>query len=336
MTRRQRRFAAAAAAAAVVALAGGVAAAAESPPGDAPGTAVTIEGCAEAMATAVRGHVALELRELSIGEGPAAPASGDRIVIVCADGAARISVRGSDQGQEIARTVDLAGFPADAAPRAVALAAIEALAALTRQRAAAKPAAVEPRRPAPVSVVAAAPVAKAPPARPTTVLVLSGAWRTFLDDAGLSLWGAALNVDREIGRRFDLGFDVELASGGRSQVPFGETTGLSGSARGSFGLRGGWRALRGVVSLGGRLGVARLVGKPQGGSAAFGGDEGARPWGGPVLSAAVLGVYHRIGLRAAAEAGYAAIGATARAEEAVVAAMRGPWINLTLGVGFLP
>jgi hypothetical protein len=232
--------------------------------------------------------------------------------------------------------VDLASFTADAAPRAVALAAIEGLAALTRQRAAAKPAAVEPKRPAPVPVVAAAPVAKARPAQSATVLVLSGAWRTFLDDAGLSLWGAALNLDREIGRRFDLGFDVELASGGRSQVPFGETTGLSGSTRGSFGLRGGWRALRGVLSLGGRLGVARLVGRTPTGSTTFEGDEVVKPWGGPVLSAALLGAHRRVGVRVAAEAGYAAIAAEGLAEGAVVAAMRGPWVNVTLGVGFLP
>jgi hypothetical protein len=61
-----------------------------------------------------------------------------------------------------------------------------------------------------------------------------------------------------------------------------------------------------------------------------------RAWGGPVLSAALLGAHRRVGVRVAAEAGYAAIAAEGLADGAVVAAMRGPWVNVTLGVGLLP
>jgi len=338
MTRRFRSCAAAAAAAALVAVAEGPGVAAESSPSAPPPTAVVIEKCAEALATAVRRHVALELREQSLGDGLSAPATGDRISIVCERGVAWISVRGSEEGDEMARNVALGSFPADAAPRAVALAAIEALAALTRKRAAAKPAAAETkRRPAPVPVVAAAaPVASVPIVRPATVLALSGAWRTFFTDAGLSLWGVALDLDRDIGRRFALGLDLEIAGGGRSQLPFGETTALAGSARASFGVRGRWRALHGVAALGGRLGVARLVGTPPAGSDTVTGDEAVQPWGGPVLALGLLGAYRRIGLRVAAELGYAAFGAEGLAERTVVVAMGGPWINVALGVGFLP
>lgn len=84
----------------------------------------------------VRRVVAVELGGRLIAPGQSLPANSDRVLVSCEGEVARIDAAEIHGTSRVERTVRLGNYPRDAAPRALALAALEALAALDRQRAA--------------------------------------------------------------------------------------------------------------------------------------------------------------------------------------------------------
>src|SRR5207244_897403 len=115
-------------------------------------------------------------------------------------------------------------FPGDAAPRALALAGIEMLAALdptVRARVEVKP--------------------PAPEAPDRFALAVSGVRRTFLGAGGAAAWGGRAGVERRLGR-WIVAADLEVDRGA-STLALGETR----TWPGSLGL------VAGVVAAGGRF-----------------------------------------------------------------------------------
>ena len=85
----------------------------------------------------VRRVIAIEIGDLLVSAREPVPPDADRMTIQCEGGVERIDVVAKGRDQPLRRTIRFADFPGDAAPRALALAAIEVLAALSpalRQR----------------------------------------------------------------------------------------------------------------------------------------------------------------------------------------------------------
>ena len=201
-------------------------------------------------------------------------------------------------------------FPGDAAPRALALAGVEMLAALDpavreriqiRQSPAAMPA---PRAAAAATAAtrAGAGDARADRSLAAVGIAISAVRRDFLGAGNAGGWGGRVDVDRGLGDVFVLGADVEVA-GARTTVTLGEASALLMSAGAFGGLRAAGARVAGSLSLGARFGLASLDGTPAGGSGAIGGSA-LRPWWGPALAArgwlqaGAIGVHRHAGSRA--------------------------------------
>ncbi len=303
--------------------------------------------CPTVAEPAIRRIVGIEIGDLLIETGRPVPASSDRLVISCDEDRARVRASGSGRQQRIDRTLRLGDFPGDAAPRALALAGIEVLAAFSpdvRQRIQARQNPPVPR--VPMAVLAKAefrttpPPASAPrpstPSRPWSRLGVSGVRRRFLAADGLSAWGGRIDFDHDVGIRWMFGFDLELATGNQPAMfggaTLGSTTGTLASSAGVVGVRAGGPILTGVFALGGRMGVARLDGVPVGGMVVAGAPV-LRPWGGPLVSARALLGRGSVGVRVDAEVGLDVASAQGLANGATVLAVRGPWLALSVGAG---
>ena len=248
----------------------------------------------------------------------------DQLTVVCAENLAHLEVRGPGRPWQFDRTLRLDEFPADAVPRALALAGVELLAALSpavRRRveaAVAKP-----------EVSARAPVVH-PAAPPAWRADASVVWHGFLGDSGLSLWGGRGRIGRELGKRLSLGLDLEAASGSRS-VDLGQVRGVLVSAGGFLGVHAGGRDLFTEVALGGRIGIAYLAGDP--GASNVAGASVSRAWGGPALSLRLWAGRARLALVFCGESGVALLGAEGLAGGATAARADNLWISLALGLG---
>jgi hypothetical protein len=295
------------------------------------GVLLDVDGCGLAVAADTRRIVGIELGGLLLP--PAAPpeqrAGADHLNVSCAGGAAELAATGSTGTGAIRRTVGLVDLPGDVAARALALAGIEMLAALSpavRARVEAR-AADQPA----VTVVASPPPPKVSPAPATRVSVL-GVWRTFSSGGRLVGWGGRVDVERRVRGRWGLAADVEVVGGGASSS-LGEARGELASLGGRWeaGARGAhWT---GAVGLGGRVGLARFVGTPTPGSGIVAGEV-VRPWAGPAVSGRASLGGRSIGLALVAEAGYAIRGAQGLSGGDVLLAASGAWLALGLGVVF--
>jgi len=287
--------------------------------------ALDTAACPAIPEAAIRRSVGIEIGDL-LAEPGDVPAGGNHLAMICQEGVARLAARGAGGGAPIERELRLAEFPGDAAPRALALAGVEMLAALDP--------AVRHRIQIRQSPAAAAP---APPARadrsvaPVGVAI-SAVRREFLGQAGVGGWGGRVDLDRGLGRRFVLGIDVEM-DGGSTSVALGEASALLVSAGAFGGLRAAGARLAGSLSLGARVGLASLEGTPAGGGVATGATA-LRPWWGPALAARGWIRTGPIGFVAAIEAGVAARGARGLADGATVLAVDGAWLLAGLGVRF--
>ena len=202
-----------------------------------------------------------------------------------ADGAARLEARGAGSDQRMERAFRLADFPGDAAPRALALAGVEMLAALdpaVRER-------IQIRQ-SPPPPAAAPPPRTAPPGRADAAdslapvgIAISAVRRDFLGDGSAGGWGGRVELDRGLGGPFVLGVDAEI-DGARTAVALGEARALILSAGAFGGLRASGARFAGSLAAGARVGLASLEGTPAGGSGATGG-RALRPWWGPALAA---------------------------------------------------
>jgi hypothetical protein len=293
--------------------------------------------CPEISEAAIRRIVGIEIGDLLAAPGESVSPSGNRLAMSC-DGAglARLEARGAAGAEPLQRELKLADFPGDAAPRALALAGIEMLAALdpaVRERIQIRqaPLAPPPRSPSPPE--------PSPPradgSRAPVGIAVVATRRDFLDtgsQVGIGAWGGRIEVDRGIGDWFALGGDVEVA-GTRTTVTLGEASALLVSAGAFGGLRAAGTRVAGSLSLGARVGLVSLDGKPAGGSGATGGSA-LRPWWGPAVAARGWIRVGTIGFMASLEAGLVARGAQGLADASTILAIDGGWLSAGAGVRF--
>ena len=292
-----------------------------------PRFALETDACPPAVETEVRRILSVETGPLLLDVGQAVPPDGDHVRITCREQGATIEARGAASGDPVSRVLRLDAFPGDAEPRALALAAIEVLAALNRQRAAATqehPSGPAPARAAPVTRAdAPSTIARAAPPvyQPSFGISLSLVRRVFLVSHGLSLWGGAIDVHHNVGSRWALGLDLEVGSIDDTPAdPLGHAHGVVTSAAAFFGVRRDGSRLSGTLAIGGRLGVASLSGSP---SSIATGTTVLRPWSGPALAAYGALGQRRFQLRVNVEIGVALLGAEGLAGETSALAIRG-------------
>ncbi len=287
--------------------------------------------CPDVPAPALRRIMAIEIGDLLVGARENVVDDVDRVELTCLGGEALVHADGPRRPRALARTLPLADFPGDAAPRALALAAIEILAALSpdvRERIEARQRPRAPPPPPPPPVIERVPEPRPPHA---SVVLGAGAYRTFLPSAGATTWGGRVGFRRALGARLELGADADL---GRSTTSdsLGDVTTTLASASAFVGVRAGGPRLDGGVAVGGRVGLARLEGRaadPLG----FVGERASHPWGGPLLVARGRGSAGPVGLELSAELGWAFGRAAGTAGDATVVAVGGTWLAVTVGLG---
>jgi hypothetical protein len=300
----------------------------------APGTSVRngrvvleSQDCDAVSAEAVRRIVGIEIGDLLVQSGAVAPSGSDRLFIRCEGDRALVHAVGDTVTPPLHRTLYLNDFPGDAAPRAMALAGLEVLAALSpavRERLSVRQ---NPPNPAPALPPNADASERPEPA--SLSIGLAGIWRTFMVEKGSMAWGGRVDLTRTIGNRLLLEIDVDLAST-RKQAEHGQATGLLSSVGLLFGARAGDRNWRAAFTLGGRMGLARLAGDSLN-NANVTSDHVLRPWGGPAVRSSLLGRSGSLGITAAVEAGLALISAKGMDDDKTILALRGSWVAISLG-----
>jgi hypothetical protein len=99
--------------------------------------ALDVRDCPGAPEPEVRRIVGIELGDLLIAFAAPVPEDSDHLLIRCEDDLAYLEASGAGRVRQLRRALRLGDFPGDAAPRALALAGVEALASLSpevRQR----------------------------------------------------------------------------------------------------------------------------------------------------------------------------------------------------------
>jgi hypothetical protein len=333
-----------------IALAAGAAGAAEADDAALAGArrrvTLDVAGCPPSAEAPLRKMIGIEIGDLLVGAAEPAPAAeGDRLIITCDGDQVHVE---AVRRQRLDRLFKLTDFPDDAAPRALALIALEALASLSPEvrgrmqgqalghdgtaAAALRPAALagataSPGRTPPLSV-AAPPV----PARPASGVAIGAVARAFLTGPETAAWGARLALDHDVASRWTVGGDVEVARA-RADSGLGQSTGLLISGAAFAGARAQGQALAARAALGGRIGLARLAGEPAAGSGLQAGSA-LRPWAGPAL-ALQIATGGRLQLDLSVEAGLALIGAQGLAANgASILAVSGAWLAVSFGVGY--
>jgi hypothetical protein len=301
-----------------------------------PRVALELVACPDPLKQAVRRIVGIEIGDLLIEEGSVV-ANIERLTIRCNGDVAWIDA-GSDERavrvDHLDRTLRLNDFPSDAVPRAVALAAIEELAALSpavRKR-------VQERRPpaAPVVARSAGPVTGPSDGIPRVLQVqwrieLSAIARAFVSSSGLIVYGAGAGFTRDSGHRVLVAFDMDVAGGNRT-VSLGEVRGRQLSAGVFAGARAGAPNLSAAVAIGARFGLVQFAGKPVD-AATTRADSVLRPWGGPVASMRAFAGSGALSTSFALEAGIALVGAEGLVDRAATSVAHGPWVMASLGIG---
>jgi hypothetical protein len=288
---------------------------------------VDAAACPSVPEAAIRRIVAIEIGDLLADAGVVPAAGANRLSLACDGAAARLAARRDGGDPPIERVLPLADFPGDAAPRALALAGVEMLAALdpaVRER-------VQIRQSTPPPAPATPPPRADRSAAPVGI-ALSAVRRQFVAANGAGGWGARIDLDRGLTDWFALGLDLEI-DGARATVPLGEARALILSAGVFAGPRAAGTRVAGTLALGARGGLASLEGTPAGGSGARGGSA-LRPWWGPAIAARGWIRAGAVDVAGAVEAGVTARGAQGLADGATVIALDGVWVAAALGLRF--
>jgi hypothetical protein len=161
---------------------------------------------------------------------------------------------------------------------------------------------------------------------------MGGCGRTFLSSNGATAWGGRVQAEREIGERYVVALDAELVEASRDVGDLGRVTGTLGSMAVMGGARVGGRVLTGALSIGARMGLARLEGHPAM-VTTVAGARVLRRWGGPLVAAGVHAGIGHVELQLAAEAGVVPGVARGVADGTTVLAVGGPWLSLFAGAG---
>ena len=318
-----------------------------------------VVACPGAFEAPLRRILVIELGELLDQSEPTIATRRDSIHVACDAQWLRVSARSAGGDQVVHNDLVREAFPGDAAPRAAALAALEALRAVDPTLTARMQTQREKSQPEPVKLdragatVANGATAKSgargggssatarragkpspetsPPASPSrrdTRVLAGGVARFLLGDPKTSAFGARLELGQRLGGLWDAGLDVEGAFARRA-VGLGtvEARLLSGAVW--FGARAGaaWGA---TAALGSRFGIAELSGSP---GVLARGHRVARPFGGPLLLVRGDGAVGPIAIAIVVEGGLAAIGAQGLAGGTRAISLGAGWITTSANVG---
>jgi hypothetical protein len=296
-----------------------------------------ISACERAAADEVRRIVGVEIGDLLVAVGETAPAAANRLQIRCIGNMGSIEATGATGIRSVDRTLRLDDFPGDAAPRALALAGIETLAALSpavRERVSARRNPELAGKPAPLPTTE--PRSSAPPqsGEPRSFGVgIAGLLRTFSVAHGASAWGGRIDAEQEVGRYWQLALGLDLAGSRATTTNLGRVRALLYSGCAFWGLRSHGKHLGGSLNLGVRMGGVHLSGDANGRA-----DVAARGvshvWGGPVAAATSFVAVGPVGAQIAAEIGRSLSTSEGLADDASVMTVGGYWFALSIGVLF--
>ena len=289
--------------------------------------ALDTAACPAIPEAAIRRIVGIEIGDL-LAEPGDVPAGGNRLAMICQEGVARLAARGAGGGQPIERELRLAEFPGDAAPRALALAGVEMLAALdpaVRER-------IQIRQ-SPAAAPAPAPPARADRSVAAVGIAISAVRREFLGSDRDSAAGAAASIST--------GDSASGSSSGSTSRWTAEVRPSRSARRARCSCR---RARSAACGRRARAWPARCRWARASGSRRWRGRPRAararpavpalRPWWGPAIAARGWIRTGPIGFVAAIEAGIAARGARGLADGSTVLAVDGAWLLAGLGVRF--
>jgi hypothetical protein len=147
--------------------------------------------------------------------------------------------------------------------------------------------------------------------------------------------GGGLGLERASARGFVVSLDA-LAEGGSSSTSLGAVDTFIGSV----GALAGWRVDRGrfggELGVGGRVGLARLAGEAaRGAPGSVQLSTQTEPWAGPLVAArAQAAIARRVVLSLGGELGYVTSAVVGHVTGQSDFAVRGPWWNVVLGVGY--
>jgi hypothetical protein len=310
---------------------------------------LTVSACGSAFEASLREILLIELGDLLEQNGVVGGAKGESIEITCEADTARIVGLGA-RGEVVRNDLRLDTFPGDAAPRAVALAALEALRAVDptlAERIEARRATATPSAPA----ASSAPVKTAPASPPQrtagrrapsgvdsaqgatsgfTRLLAGGVARRFLGEPRTLSFGGRLELSRRFASRLDGGVDIE-GTFARRTVDLGVVEARLLSAAAWVGFRAGSSAWSATGGVGARFGVALLSGAPR--DAEDRGHRSTRPWGGPVLVIRTDAAAGALALGLALEAGLAAAGSEGLAGGQPVIGFANGWASVSTSAG---
>jgi hypothetical protein len=320
-----------------------------------PKVAVRVSSCSPPFETSLRRMLAIELGNL-LDDGRAENASNlQSIEIACHAEQARIAARSVASDQVAHNDLRFDAFPSDAAPRAVALAALEALRAvdptlterLAAQRAeaqasappsaatsspakspplaaAARPAAVE--KTAPAAKVGRSPASTE---RPFTRLTLGVGARHFVGAPATTLLGVRVELSRRFRAPVEAGLDLDGAIS-RDRVRLGTVEARLLSTAAWLAARAGSADWSASAGLGGRFGLVSLEGAPDPEAR---GHRVLRPLLGPLLIVRLDGAVDSFALTIAGEGGYALAGAEGLAGGAPALRVDGLWLAVSASAG---
>jgi hypothetical protein len=302
---------------------------------------LAVDACSAAFDASLRRILRIELGGLlDDGSAPNTPPGREWIEIRCESELARVTAHDARGERDVRNDLSYDAFPGDAAPRAVALAALEALRAVDptlAERIEAERAKQPPPEPAAAEVVAPKaepkPPAKSPePDRAPMFMrvLLGGTARFYFGDAQTTAAGLRSELSFRFGIPLDLGFDLE-GSLARSRVVLGSVEARMLSLGAWVGPRAGNDVWSATVALGGRIGVAGLSGSatPPGARA----HDVTRAAGGPMLVLRGDGAVGSFAFALVLENGYAVVGAEGLSGGAAAIGFDGAWLAVSANAG---
>jgi hypothetical protein len=304
--------------------------------------ALAVSTCATSFEASLRQILVIELGDLLEQDRVVEGAEGESIEIACDAETARIVARGAG-GEVVHHDLRLDTFPGDAAPRAVALAALEALRAVDptladriearRTMAKESPPVAPAKAPRPAPRPAPEPRVRSTGDAPRGFTrVLSGALvRWFHGDPSTLVGGARLELSRRFVSPWDVGLELD-GTFARRTVALGVVEARLLSSAAWLGVRGGSSAWSATGGVGGRLGIALLSGAPRGSENR--GHRSTRPWGGPMLLLRTDAAVGALALALGLEGGLVAAGAEGLAGGRPAIGFTSGWASASASVGF--
>jgi hypothetical protein len=305
--------------------------------------ALEVRACPETFDASLRRILAIELGGL-LEERRVGASATESLEIACEAELARIVARGAHE--VVHNDVRFDAFPGDAAPRAVALAALEALRAVdptlaerivarrsearSAERATPLPAADARRAPRGAVPSRASMPAPAVASRGFTRVLAGGAARLFFAEPRTFSAGGRVELGARFRSPWDAGVDVD-GTFARRRVGLGTVDARALSSAAWFGVRAGGVAWSVTGAVGGRLGLALLTGAPIRTGAR--GHRIVRPWGGPTLAMRTDGAIGLFALALVVEGGLAVAGAEGLSGGAPVIALASGWAAASANVG---